>query len=153
MPPAVSGEGEMTPVDKTRIPWRHALLALPLALAAGCTEPVFCPGGDWRRVGFNDAMNGRPAGHVAGYDNRCARSGRTPDAEAWRLGYQDGLAVYCTERHAYQLGRYRGYFNPGICPEQDRKRLRDANHHGMVYREMLEDMWEDSLRGRFIPRF
>lgn len=138
---------------------RLAVLAATLALLAGCggaNDPIFggCPS-DWRRAGAQDALAGRGPGYVSQYEAVCAKSGRPVDRTAWAAGYREGATAYCTERNAYRAGYYRGYFNPGICAAEDRKRLADAEHQGLVRRLMEEDLWKErrSGGGRYIPRF
>lgn len=133
---------------------RAILAILLLGGVAGCTQPLYCPDGDWRRVGARDALAGKPSGYISTYAEVCAKAGITPDAGAWAAGHREGMAAYCTERNAYRLGYYRGYFNPGVCPPEDRRRLSNANHQGNVRRMMEEDLREELWRGggRFIPR-
>lgn len=138
---------------------RLAVLGTALAILAGCggaNDPIFggCPAGDWQRVGARDALAGRGPGYVAEYEPYCAKAGRPVDRAAWAAGHREGLAAYCTERTAYRAGYYRGWFNPGICAVEDRKRLADAEHQGLVRRLMEEDLWKERRDGggRFIKR-
>ena len=133
--------------------WRRTMrttVVLPVLLvAAACATPQSCPG-DWKRAGYNDAMAGRGALAIRRYGEVC--TGRTPDRAQWQIGYDEGIALYCTERHANWLGRVRGDFAAASCPAGDRKRLADAHHRGNMYREMQEDL-RDSRFGILLPRF
>ena len=120
-----------------------------LLIAAGCANPQACPG-NWKQAGYNDAMAGRGALAIRRYAKVC--TGRTPDQAQWQAGYNEGIARYCTERHANWLGRVRGDFAAASCPASDRKRLADAHHRGTMYREMQEDL-RDSGFGILLPRF
>lgn len=125
---------------------------LPALLLAACTTPFGCPDGNWQRAGYRDAMAGHGPGFVEGYGRACAGPIGDADKAAWAQGHADGVQAYCTPRHAYLLGRTRGTFNPGLCPETDRKRLADDHHHGRMEREMLDDL-RGSRYGRVLPRF
>ncbi len=90
-------------------------LALSVA-TAGCTtlSQQQCLRGDWRVLGFEDGVEGRPPDRLDALASECARYGVYPDVHAWRLGYRDGLESYCTAHGGFRAGMRRATYH-GVC--------------------------------------
>lgn len=92
--------------------------AVMLLLVQGCAtlDRDQCRVADWHLIGYQDGVQGKPAGVIGTYREDCAKHGVTPDLAAWRAGRAEGLKEYCTPANAYRLGRAgNGY--PVVCPE------------------------------------
>lgn len=90
------------------------IAVLTLTGCAGMSEQA-CLVTDWRSVGFEDGVNGRSAGSIAGYRQSCSRHGVTPDLEQYRAGHSDGVETYCRAGNGFEVGR-RGSRYAGVCP-------------------------------------
>ncbi|MEF2550605.1 DUF2799 domain-containing protein [Aurantimonas sp. A2-1-M11] len=70
---------------------------------------------NWRTLGESDGASGRPDYFVAEHQAACSRHGIAPDVGAWRAGWQDGIATFCTPENGARLGAEgRSYQNS--CP-------------------------------------
>jgi hypothetical protein len=97
---------------------RNLLALLPaLLLFSGCAtmNRAECLTVDWKTVGYEDGAAGRPGERVAQHRKACAKHGVTPDLQAYQVGREQGLRVYCQPQNGYRVGE-RGGDNPGFCP-------------------------------------
>lgn len=72
-----------------------------------------CRVADWRTVGYEDGTRGKEK--ISAYRRACAKAGVAPDLDGYRLGYGEGLKVYCRPLRGYQEGR-KGRPYTGACP-------------------------------------
>ncbi|MGB5472225.1 MAG: DUF2799 domain-containing protein [Gammaproteobacteria bacterium] len=108
---------------KTRhIPFytRHLPLAgitLLVLLLQGCAtlDRDQCRVADWRLIGYQDGVQGKPSSIIGTYREDCAKHAIVPDLDAWQAGRAQGLQEYCTPANAFRLGR-SGHAYPGVCP-------------------------------------
>jgi len=84
-----------------------------LLLAAGTLLVTACAGTmnkdecrtvDWRTVGYEDGVAGRPGDRIGQHRKACAAAGVTPDLDAYRAGRDDGLREYCQPHNGYRAG-------------------------------------------------
>ena len=81
-----------------------ALVGLMGLVACSLTEEE-CTTGNWSELGVKDGARGLDDTHFDRYAKRCAKFDATPDRNAWEVGRQEGLKIYCTPANAYQLGK------------------------------------------------
>ena len=89
-----------------------------LVLLQGCAtlDREECQVADWRLIGYQDGVQGKPASTIGIYREDCARHAVVPDLDAWQAGRAQGLQEYCTAANAFRLGR-SGHAYPVVCPE------------------------------------
>ena len=88
--------------------------ALALGACATLSEEE-CVTSDWRRLGETDGASGKPIGFVAEHQAACSKHGITPDAAAWRAGWDGGITNFCTPANGARLGA-EGRYYADSCP-------------------------------------
>lgn len=95
-----------------------ALLTGAAALSACATmSESECASADWRTIGFVDGADGQTLEKLADRREACADHGVTADAQAYRLGREDGLSSYCRASSGFDAGA-RGDTYRGVCPRE-----------------------------------
>lgn len=96
---------------------RIAGLLVAASIAGGCgtMSESECINADWREVGRNDGLEGRPQTQLARHYDACVRYGITPDRDEYMSGREAGLTVYCTQDSGYWEGR-NGAGYERVCP-------------------------------------
>lgn len=115
---------------------RWPLVALLGLLASGCASmnEDECRVADWRAVGYEDGVSGRPASHIGERREACADYGLAPDFAAYRQGRNEGLREYCTPASGYRLG-LNGRAFKAVCPSELQGDFREAYKSGHeIYR-------------------
>lgn len=64
-----------------------------------------CRVADWGRVGFNDGTRGDSESRLAAYSEDCGKIGITPDASAYRHGWDGGIVRFCTPANGWHEGQ------------------------------------------------
>ena len=72
---------------------------------------------DWFELGRTDGMNGEPRSTFQERAKPCLKRGVIPDRAAYYSGHDEGLAIYCTERNGFDLGK-KGLPYTTICPDE-----------------------------------
>lgn len=83
------------------------LLAAGTLVLGACTGTMNkdeCRTVDWRTVGYEDGVAGRPGDRIGQHRKACAAAGVTPDLDAYRAGRDDGLREYCQPHNGYRAG-------------------------------------------------
>jgi hypothetical protein len=75
-----------------------------------------CLQGDWRGIGYRDAINGYGLTWLEQHQKACADYDVTPDLNAYRTGHDEGLVIYCTPENGFKVGQAGRYYQDGICP-------------------------------------
>jgi hypothetical protein len=103
-------------INSLSLSWR-ALLPLTVIVLAGCSAMgrSECEVSDWRSVGFEDGARGASVARIGDYRKACAKHGVTPDLEAYRAGYAQGVETYCRAANGFNLGSSGGAYG-GMCP-------------------------------------
>lgn len=106
----------------------------PLAVAEA-PPPAACPTGPWRDAGLTDAAAGLPASRGEGRLRACGSPADGDAAlgalDAYLSGHAEGVAIYCAEDNAWQLGRARR--NPTLtCPAPMADRFAAAYAAGLA---------------------
>jgi len=74
-----------------------------------------CMTADWKMVGLEDGLNGKPESTIGVYRKDCAKAGVVPVLAEYQAGHQEGVRKYCTRTIAYDLGKNGGaYYH--VCP-------------------------------------
>ncbi|MEZ5541798.1 MAG: DUF2799 domain-containing protein [Pseudomonadota bacterium] len=115
---------------RMRLPLTCAGTLLMLVLQGCATlDRDECRVADWRLIGYQDGVQGKPAGIIGTYREDCAKHGVVPDLDDWQAGRAQGLREYCTASTAFRLGR-AGSAYPAVCPEAERADLQPAYDEG-----------------------
>lgn len=114
---------------RVRLPVAGAAVLLLLAQGCATLDRDQCQVADWRLIGYQDGVQGKPAGIIGTYREDCAKHGITPDLTAWQAGRAEGLQEYCTPANAFRIGRTgKGY--PTVCPEPATAGMKSAYDDG-----------------------
>jgi hypothetical protein len=74
-----------------------------------------CLAVDWRTIGYEDGVEGRPGDHIAEHRKACAKYGVRADLDQYQQGRNQGLREFCQPVNGYHLG-VRGGNYYGVCP-------------------------------------
>lgn len=117
---------------------RYLFIAVVLGLSAcvstGTLKPQACPTADWHKVGYQDGIRGESAQKILRHTQACPQN--PPNRALWEQGRQEGLGKYCTQSHAYELGRM-GRTLHAVC-EHNLEELHKANLMGLQQYEISE---------------
>ena len=94
------------------------LIALSTLLLGACAAKMSkdeCRTVDWRTVGYEDGVAGRPGDRIGEHRRACAEYGVTPDLNAYLAGRTAGLREYCQPHNGYRAGA-NGYTYFDTCP-------------------------------------
>ena len=129
----------------TRPQWGQTPLLVLLALLAlgGCASlsEKQCESGDWTAIGRKDGERGLEASEFERHRDACQAHGVTPDAERYRAGRDQGLAVFCTPRGGYVAGR-RGDSYREVCPAASADKFLAAFRRGREVNVVVRDVKE-----------
>ena len=93
------------------------LAVLVIVGVSGCAtmSQEECLVSDWQSVGYEDGTRGASVGTISKYRKTCAKHGVSPDLQAYRQGYEEGVVVYCQPARGFNEGS-RGRSYSGVCP-------------------------------------
>jgi hypothetical protein len=94
------------------------LIVLSSLLLGACAAKMSrdeCRTVDWRTVGYEDGVAGRPGDRIGEHRRACAEYGVTPDLNAYLAGRTAGLREYCQPHNGYRAGA-NGYTYFDTCP-------------------------------------
>ena len=94
-----------------------ACSALLLGACAAKMSKDECRTVDWRTVGYEDGVAGRPGDRIGEHRRACAEHGITPDLDAYLAGREAGLREYCQPHNGYRAGA-GGYTYYDACPAE-----------------------------------
>jgi len=136
-------------------------------LSAGCAtiSEESCIAGSWESLGYEDGRNGKSRGHFNKIAETCTKYGILAQATEYRIGYDQGLPLYCsydkgfdhgeagnsikTECREINSGPYLDGFSEGRVVFEIRREYDDLVDRYQNRREALEDVvWrlsEDTL--------
>jgi len=111
-------------VDTKQTQISRIVIFLAIVLAAifslnGCStiSRADCIVMDWFELGRTDGMSGQPRSTFQERAKPCLKHGVIPDRTAYYKGHDEGLLIYCTEQHGFDLGRQGQPYKP-ICPDE-----------------------------------
>ena len=96
----------------------RSLFVPALLLMAGCSATMSkeeCRTVDWRTVGYEDGVSGRPGDRIGDHRRACAEYGVAPDLAAYTAGREAGLREFCQAHNGYRVGA-SGQAYTGACP-------------------------------------
>ena len=96
------------------------VLMLVSWLLAGCASmsESECKVADWGRVGQADGVRGEPESRLAAYTEDCAKTGVTPNARAYRSGWDVGIKGFCTAANGWREGLQGHASKAQVCVGQ-----------------------------------
>jgi ribosome modulation factor len=97
---------------------RVTALGIGVILLGACSSQMSkdeCRTVDWRTVGYEDGVAGRPGDRIGEHRRACAEHGVTPDLNAYLAGRADGLKEYCQPHNGYRAGA-GGRTYHDVCP-------------------------------------
>jgi hypothetical protein len=99
------------------------LCMLCLFVFAGCSSMSVeeCKTTDWVSYGESDANRGW-INNFSHWENVCREYGVQLDRKDYDLGYQKGLAQYCSFQNGYIMGN-EGHPLPKICPPETQEKF------------------------------
>lgn len=82
------------------------ILAGFVVIAAGCStiSEESCIAGSWESLGYEDGRNGQSRGHFNKIAETCAKYGIAANAIEYRIGYDQGLPLYCSYDKGFDHG-------------------------------------------------
>jgi hypothetical protein len=97
--------------------WAGLAVMAAAALMAGCSSMSKdeCLAVDWRTIGYEDGVEGRPGDHIAEHRKACAKYGVRADLDQYQQGRTQGLREFCQPVNGYRLGARGGNYY-GVCP-------------------------------------
>jgi hypothetical protein len=96
------------------------LVTVTTLLLTACSTSMTrdeCRTVDWRTVGYEDGVAGRPGDRIARHRKDCAEHGVTPDLDAYLSGRSAGLREYCQPNNGYRAG-VTGAIYYDTCPAE-----------------------------------
>lgn len=117
------------------LPWRTASLLATAAVLAGCASmsPQECRTANWYEKGRSDGLHGESRAYFEEHVQACAEAHVTPDAQAYRQGWELGIQSFCTPQNGRDVGRAGRSYTSGTCPaalepafEREYRRGRDV---------------------------
>ncbi len=128
-----------------------AILSLGLMGCATLSEEE-CRSADWRTIGYEDGVDGRPESRIADHRKACADVGIAPDLSLYQDGRMQGLTVYCQPRRGFEEGADGNTYH-GVCPPdldyefraayEDGRRLHDLTSDAEDLRDEIDDIGRD----------
>jgi len=139
-----------------RISLAGACAAILIAATSCATlDEEQCQTVDWRALGQQDGMNGRPMSYIDQHRDACAKH-KLPVQEApWHEGWAVGIRLYCTPQNGLQVGQAGSHY-AGSCPADLRagfesaylvgKRVHDARQEFSRAQAELNDSMQKRLK-------
>ncbi len=106
-----------------------AAAALVLTTACAPLNKDQCRTANWQQLGYQAGLKGREATRFEEERKACADHHIDADATGWKLGYAQGLGMYCTAAHGYDVGRH-GESYADVCPPESDALFRPAFDDG-----------------------
>lgn len=112
-------------------------LAAALLLASGCASmsKEECLALDWRTLGYEDGVAGRPGGYIAHHRQACDDYGVKADLDTYQQGRTQGLLEYCRPGNGFRVGAHGGDY-AGVCPVEIEGGFLDAFNVGRQLHEL-----------------
>ena len=131
---------------KTEIPTIHARLAVGLIavaiLISGCATGLSkqeCQTANWKTIGYEDGVQGRPEARISAHRKACAEYGVALELETYRRGWEEGIERYCQPGNGYHQGR-SGRKYTGVCPSSLEPAFLQAYRDGHSLYDLAADI-------------
>lgn len=119
--------------------WVVPALAILLGGCASGLSKDECHLADWRAIGYEDGVQGRPESRLGEHRKACARHGVALNFDAYHTGWEEGVARYCQPGNGYSEGR-AGRRYGGMCPGHLEPDFLHAYQHGRQYYDAESDL-------------
>lgn len=116
------------------------LLVLLLSSCATLSESE-CRAIDWRELGRAEGAKGLASARLGSHMDACRRYNIAPDADAYRVGREEGLRQYCTLENALQLG-INGSGYQQVCGGENGAQFAIIYRRGSALRAIKGDIQE-----------
>ena len=109
------------------------LIAGFAALVAGCStiSEDSCIAGSWESLGYEDGRNGKSRGQFNKIAETCAKYGISANATQYKIGYDQGLPLYCSYDKGYDHGESGGSIK-AECREINATKYLDGYDEGRI---------------------
>ncbi|WP_061509263.1 DUF2799 domain-containing protein [Endozoicomonas montiporae] len=94
-----------------------------------------CMNADWKQIGFEDALIGRPMSRIGDHRSACAQHNIVPDQEQYKVGFDDGLERFCLPVTAYEFGKQGKTYN-NQCPTASHQAFITYYNQGREYYDL-----------------
>ena len=74
-----------------------------------------CQTVEWVELGREDGAAGQPSTHIDKHRKACSEHKLPVDEQQWRVGWEEGIRVYCTPANGLLAGR-EGRYYANSCP-------------------------------------
>ena len=113
-----------------------ALSGVLLLILGGCAakpsvSEYQCQAGDWQTIGYRDGAAGVASTRLLAHQEACGAYGIVPERSQYMLGWEDGLATYCTADNGFLLGQ-RGAAVNTLCSGELREPFATAHADGLA---------------------
>lgn len=120
--------------------YKSALIVCLLSLAACSSNPqVACSGQDWKELGFETAVSGKPVRTFDSYKDQCGSRLEANAMDLYLDGYTLGILGYCTYEKGFELGSSNRSVKP-TCPLELRAEFNRGYNHGKVEFDKKADL-------------
>lgn len=110
-----------------------------------------CRTANWQQLGYQSGLKGREAARFEEERKACADHKIDADATGWKIGYAQGLGMYCTAAHGYEVGR-RGESYGDVCPPESDALFRPAFQDGHLVSKLVATLKDRRARFDEISR-
>ncbi|MEM7281972.1 MAG: DUF2799 domain-containing protein [Pseudomonadota bacterium] len=98
----------------------RALVVFLILGLSGCATMTVdqCATADWRAIGYEDGVSGEMLTKADKRGKACSKHGYVMNRDAYDVGRDSGLNLYCTEETGFALGESGKPYN-GVCSAHD----------------------------------
>lgn len=146
---------------------RPVVLTTTIALlVSGCAtlNKSECTTGNWSVIGQSDGASGKViSDQLKAHNKACSKHGISVDQDTYMLGYNEGIASYCTTESGYNVGTkfgksvYNRNAYKDVCPDDQELSFLEGYINALklnlelVHSELAEEKNElDSNRGALL---
>lgn len=129
---------EMSSIDYRLVAGLIAVVILTSGCATGLSKEE-CQTVDWRTIGYEDGVQGRPESRISAHRKACAEHGVALELEAYRDGWEEGIARYCQPGNGYHQGEIGRQYT-GVCPQSLETAFLQAYRDGRSLYEVKKDI-------------
>ncbi|MEH6443118.1 MAG: DUF2799 domain-containing protein [Oceanospirillaceae bacterium] len=107
------------------------ILSMVLLVLAGCAtlNQAQCISANWYDLGFDNALDGNKSSFVAEHTEACQEYAITPDFEAYKEGWLQGIKKFCSPQSGWRYGMAGDYYR-NTCSTLDDRPFLEAYRMG-----------------------
>ena len=76
-----------------------------------------CRAGDWQTIGYRDGVAGVDKSRLLAHQEACGEFSIVPDRDAYLMGWNEGIPLFCTHANGYSAGE-RGATRNLVCDRE-----------------------------------